>query len=117
MLRKIIYFKLVILALILIGITVFILTFDLNRYKPDVETKLSQAIGYPVKIESLSLSLHKGLALQVKGLSIHAVDDQFAVFLDRFFLIAELKPLFKRHIKITQCLIESPQVEIRSSKG
>ncbi|PIQ85430.1 MAG: hypothetical protein COV74_08950 [Candidatus Omnitrophica bacterium CG11_big_fil_rev_8_21_14_0_20_45_26] len=117
MLRKIIYFKLVILALILIGITVFILTFDLNRYKPDVETKLSQAIGYPVKIESLSLSLHKGLALQVKGLSIHAVDDQFAVFLDRFFLIAELKPLFKRHIKITQCLIESPQVEIRGSKG
>jgi len=46
---------------------VIILTFDANRYKGVLITKLEGSMGKDVKIDNISLSLLAGLGIEAKG--------------------------------------------------
>ncbi len=61
---------LVLVFILCIGMFIFFLTFDLNRYKPLIEQRASEELGRTVHIDSLSLKLSFVPTVGVKGLVI-----------------------------------------------
>lgn len=56
-LKKLLVIFLVLVLLALLALTLFILNFDLNKYKDKAEEKLSQALQHPVSIGSIDTKL------------------------------------------------------------
>lgn len=101
----------VLFLIVVTGIAILIATFNPNRYKDDVARTLSQAIGSPVSIGSISLAFHNGLALQLNHFELGQEDNLSHVVsltVERFFLHVELAPLLRREIRVRECVIESP---------
>ena len=54
MIKKIFFSLLILFVLLVIGLIVFLATFDLNHYRSFVEAQATNALGRPVRIQSLS---------------------------------------------------------------
>ncbi len=61
----------ILLGLVILGLTIFIATFDLDRHRGVVVECLSSALGKPVGIERISLGWSGGLAFQAQGVSVY----------------------------------------------
>jgi AsmA protein len=107
-------------ALILIGILIpfFI---DANSFRPKLESELSGALGRPVKVGNLSLSLFSGA---VKADNISIADDP--AFSQTAFVQAkslkvgvELIPLiFSKSLNVTELTLNQPEISlVRSQNG
>ena len=57
MIKKILKIFVFLLLLLFIGITVFFLTFDINRYRERIATKATEALGRPVSIGKIELKV------------------------------------------------------------
>ena len=68
--KKILIITMVIFVLLVAALTVFVLTFDANRYKGVLITKLEESIGRDIRIDNISLSLLRGLEIELKNLAI-----------------------------------------------
>ena len=55
--KKAIKIFLGIIVVLFLGLTIFLLTFDINRYKDKIETAMTEATGYPVSIDSVKMKL------------------------------------------------------------
>jgi AsmA protein len=90
---------------------------DVNRFRPELESKASLALNRQVKLGHLSLSIFAG---QVAADDIEVADDP--AFSKANFITAaslkigvELKPLiFSRQLNITEIVLESPQIALMS---
>ena len=122
---KIILITFVVLVLIgVIGVFAFLKTFDINRFKPQIISSASAALGRAVDFKDidLELSLRKGIHLTLKQLTIR--DD--AGFQSGDFLTVEnislgvgiMPLLIKRQILVSSIHIHSPQcIVIRQKDG
>ena len=104
----------VVAILIVIAIALPFLV-DVNRFRPEIESNLSSALGRPVKVGNLSLSILSG-SVEANDLSI-ADDPKFsnAPFLQAKSLGVgvELLPLiFSKQLNVTHLTIKEPQVVI-----
>ena len=106
------------LILIVILIPLFI---DANAFRPKLESELSDALGRPVKVGNLSLSLFSGA---VKADDISIADDP--AFSHSAFVQAkslkvgvELMPLiFSKALNVTELTLNQPQINlVRSQNG
>lgn len=60
-----------IVVVIVAALAIFVYTFDINKYKPVVEQRVSAAVGYNLKIDGqMGLSLFPNLSVEVKGLHL-----------------------------------------------
>jgi AsmA protein len=107
-----------VLILIVILIPFFI---DANTFRPKLESELSDALGRPVKVGNLSLSIFSGA---VKADDISIADDP--AFSHSAFVQAkslkvgvELMPLiFSRALNVTELTLNQPQINlVRSQNG
>ena len=57
MIKKILKIFVFLLLLLFIGITIFFLTFDINRYRERIATKATEALGRPVSIGKIELKV------------------------------------------------------------
>ena len=94
---------------------------NVNNYRPQIESNLSSALGRPVKVGDLSLSILSG-SVEANQLSI-ADDPKFS---NTSFIQAkslkvgvELMPLiFSRQLNVTHLAIEKPQIALlRNREG
>ncbi len=117
--KKILIAFFIIILMVAITLAIFVATFDANRYKSTIEKQISQTIGRPAEIGSLSLKFRNGLALQVDQFTLgepRATDSPKISFeADRFFLNLEVAPLFRKEIEISECLLESPKIFIENT--
>src|SRR5947209_10439033 len=103
----------VVILIILVVVAPFLI--PVNQFRPEIEDKLSAAVGRKVQIGNLSLSLFRG-ALGADNLSI-ADDPKFS---SSPFLTAkalnvgvEMMPLISsRQVHVTSITIDSPQVTL-----
>jgi AsmA protein len=107
-----------VLLLLVIAVPFFI---NVNNYRPQIESNLSSALGRPVKVGNLSLSILSG-SVEANQLSI-ADDPKFS---NNSFIQAkslkvgvELMPLiFSKQLNVTHLVIEQPQIAIlRNREG
>jgi AsmA protein len=105
-----------VLILIVIAIPFFI---DANAFRPKLESELSDALGRPVKVGNLSLSLFSGA---VKADDISIADDP--TFSQTAFVQAkslsvgvELIPLiFSKALNVTELTLNQPEISLVRSK-
>ena len=60
----------ILLLFLLIGIGIFLWTFDLNTYRGYIERKVSTALGTPVRIGSLSMKLSLIPTIEVQNIQM-----------------------------------------------
>ena len=105
-------------AILLLLVVLLPLFFNANRFKPEVESTLSQDLGRQVKIGSLSLALLSG-GIEAKDISI-ADDPAFShdpfVKAKSLSVGVQLKPLiFDKQVKIESLTLNEPSVVLLQS--
>jgi AsmA protein len=106
------------IVLVLIALPFFV---DVNSFRPKIESEITSAMGRPVTLGKLSLSIFSG-AIRVDDVSI-ADDARFSkepfVTAKSLEVGVEVMPLiFSKELKITGLLLEQPQVAlIKSADG
>jgi AsmA protein len=116
-------FKVVVIALVVLIAAVIALPFiiDVNQFRPQIESKLSNALGRQVKAGNLKLSLLSG-SVEVSDLSI-SDDPSFSrspfVTTKSLQVGVELKPLIlSKAVRITGISLQNPAITlIRSASG
>ncbi|WP_058187875.1 AsmA family protein [Terracidiphilus gabretensis] len=109
------------IAAVLLALVALPFLIDVNRFRPELEAKASEALGREVKLGNLRLSI---LAGRVIADNIAIADDP--AFSQSAFLQAksveigvELKPLIvSRQLNVTEIIIDQPQISIlKASDG
>lgn len=114
----------VLIVVIIIGVSVFLSTFDLNKYLGPIKEQASSALGRDVTIDQAKLDLNilKGVRLALKGIVV-ADDPAFSkeafLTLDRFDAAIDVMALLtKREIVITSIdLVQWKVNVIRNAQG
>ena len=111
----------ILVALLIIVILTLPFIFDANQFRPQIEAKLSGALGRSVKIGTLRLVLLSG-SLSANDIEIsenaHFSRSPF-VTAKSLHVGVELKPLiFSKELRITGISLDNPEIAlIRSSEG
>ncbi len=105
----------IVVALLIVGAIALPFLINVNSFRPQIESRLSDALGRPVKVGNLSLSLLSG-GVGADDLSI-ADDPKFsnAPFIKAKSLKVgvEMLPLiFSKQLNITEIVIEEPEIAL-----
>ena len=104
-------------ALIIIAAFVAVLLFNINSYKPKIETAVSETTGLNVRINGkMGLSF---IPLGVSANDIHVTGEEGDILsLERLKLQIELMPLLKKQLEVTRCELIKPVFTIvRTAEG
>jgi AsmA protein len=119
--KKIVKIAAIVVAVLIVAMIAIPLLVNVNNFRPEIESNLSSALGRPVKVGNLSLSLFSG-SVQADQLSI-ADDPKFssAPFVQAKTLKVgvELMPLvFSKHLNVTKIEIDHPEINLlRNREG
>ena len=113
------FFIVVIIIFILLAAlaALFVLTFDANRYKGVLITKLEESMGRDLAIDNVSLSLWHGLGIEAKGI---VIKDKDKTWNDSLMKIKSLNisvrilPLLKKDIQIQRLFVSDLSVNTGS---
>ncbi len=91
------------------GASVFLLTLDVNKYKPFLIEKAEESLNKDVELDNISLSLFPPIAVSLRGLKVKEAGE---LLLDAGFIDANAKilPLFKKDIQIEQLVTRDADV-------
>ncbi|HPN88088.1 MAG TPA: AsmA family protein [Candidatus Omnitrophota bacterium] len=110
------------LIIFFIALVVFVKTFDINKFKPQIVEAIQQATQKEVSLGELSLrfSFHQGVALAVKSLELIEAKDlvaQYDIKIDEVLLDIEVMSFLKtRQIVVSRVNVVSPQVVVVRKK-
>lgn len=100
-------------VIIVIGLFVFMLTLDVNQYKPLLIEKIEQAIQKDVRIGNISLNLLPRMTIALNGISIKEVNktwDDILLEVGSVDARVRLLPLIRRDIQIEHLFIRDMDV-------
>jgi hypothetical protein len=111
-------------VVIFLGLFIFLKTFDVNKYLPQITQQIGQSINRTVSINhvDLGLSLAKGLTLNLKDLVIKD-DEKFSkndfLTVKSVYLGLDIMPLvLQRQVHVTSVVVSFPSISIvRSAEG
>ncbi len=96
-----------------LAVAVFIATFDLNRYRIQVQDNLADALARPVTLSDAHLSLRHGISLVFTDLAIpQATGSSWSMEADRLFLKLEFRPLLQGRIVFSEILLNRPRLRL-----
>lgn len=113
--KKFLIITSLILILLVIAFFVFVLTFDANKYKELLISKIEDAIKKDVMIANISLNPWHGLGVRVDGVSIKAPDKKWEDALLKVSSIdatINILPLIKKDIQIQNLSIDGLMMNI-----
>ncbi|MFZ5802891.1 MAG: AsmA family protein [Candidatus Omnitrophota bacterium] len=97
-------------CLLILVITLFVLTFRADQYRPYVIQALESSLKMPVEIQGLALEWRDGIALKADGVAIYErqEDDEPLLKIDSIHGALEVMPLLQGRIHIGSIEIEGP---------
>jgi len=110
------------ILVLIIAAIIFLMTFDINRYKASIVDQASAALGRSVDFEKakLALSLKQGTSLKIINLRV-AEDQGFGK--DDFFVVKEvslaidiLGLIWNKKVDVSSILIDSPRIRLIREK-
>lgn len=111
---------LVLFLAVIIGGSVFIATFDADKFRPQIVNQLENAIQKPVRLEKIKLGWQSGIALELKGLAVlkNSQSPEGLLKVETASALLELKPLLARQIQIASIYLHRPSVRlVRKADG
>jgi hypothetical protein len=106
--KKILIIIASILILLLTAVALFIITFDANRYKGALITKLEESMGKDVRIGNISLSFLSGLGIEARDVAVKDKDktwDNALLKAKSFKISVGILPLLKKEIQIQRLFV------------
>ena len=97
------------LVLIVVALAIAIATFDADRFRPLVISRLQEALGRPVQLERIALGWQGGIAIQLHGVAIEqqtAAPPGPLVRADSVSALVRLMPLLHRRLEISSLRVE-----------
>src|SRR3989338_5003005 len=113
--KKILIILGVIFFIFTVGAVVFVLTFDINRYKDTIIEGISGAIEKDVMLERIALDLRHGIGCRVEGLALKEKDtDWDSAWLKARSVEVNVKilPLFKKDIQVNRIEIQGLDLKL-----
>lgn len=108
-------------GLAVVGLVVFLATFDADRYRPQLIRQLEQALGRPVTLSRLSLGWHGGIAIRLDGLAISTADDTTGeppIQVESASAVVRLAPLLRKEVRVASVILTRPQISVtRDAQG
>lgn len=111
----------VVVVVAVVGLAIVLLRVDVEQFRPQIESSLSQTLGRPVQVGKMALSLQR-LAFTADDIRI-GDDPAFAkepfITADRLAVQVALWPLLtQRELQVKQLLLQQPSIHlIQSRKG
>ncbi|MBI3087459.1 MAG: hypothetical protein HYY91_01015, partial [Candidatus Omnitrophica bacterium] len=104
---------------VVVGLGIFLATFDADRYRPVVVKQLASALGRPVRLERLSLGWRGGLALQLNGLAVFRdpASPEPIAQAERVSATLQLLPLFQRQLELSTLDIANGRLRLCDFSG
>ncbi len=104
--------------LLVIGLSVFLATFNADQYRPLLVKQLEQALHTPVSITRLSLTWRGGIAAQLQGVSVgDAARPGASVQAESVYAVVRLWPLLKKDVQVSTVTIVRPNVTVVRQLG
>jgi hypothetical protein len=106
--KKILIIIAAILILLLTVAALFIITFDANRYKGILITKLEESMGKDVRIGNISLSLLPGFGVEARDIAVKDKDktwDNALLKAKSLNVSVKILPLLKKDIQIQRLFV------------
>ena len=109
-------------VLAVIALAIFIKTFDVNRYKPQIISEASKALARQVDFQKayLGISLFRGIELKISNLAISEDPafgkGEFLAVKDISVGVDVLGYILQKKISITSVLIDSPKITLIRQK-
>jgi len=102
-------------AVVVVGVVVFLATFDADRYRPLVIDQLRKATGRPITLEHLSLAWRGGLAVELRGLALP--DDAGSqaeplIHIESATALVRLVPLLRKDVQVLAIVITHPRIRV-----
>ncbi len=98
------------------AMSVFVFTFNANRYREQIEKEVSRALGHPVQIGNISLGWRGGLALEVDGVQVFS-NDEPVLKVQNAGAVIQLAPLLRRNIQVASVFIDGADVRVVKSES
>jgi hypothetical protein len=113
----------VLILVLIIAAVIFVMTFDINRYKTQIVNQASAALGRKVDFKSakLDISLKQGLSLKITNLGV--ADDpafgkeDFLAVKEASFAIDVFGLIFNKKVNVSGILIDSPRITLIREKN
>ncbi|MBI3022070.1 MAG: AsmA family protein [Candidatus Omnitrophica bacterium] len=119
--KKILLTCLVLLGLVVLAVAIFVVTFDVDRYRPMLARRLQEAIHRPVTLERLSLNWRGGIAVQVQGLRISdeaSAGPEPVIQLESASALVRPLPLLRKEVQVASLVLRRPRIRIaRDAQG
>ncbi|OPY78391.1 MAG: putative assembly protein [Syntrophorhabdus sp. PtaU1.Bin153] len=102
-----------VMALIMTAAITVLLSFDINSFKPAIETAASEKTGLDVKIRGrMGFSFFPLVNVSAKDIHATGKGGGEFLFLEQVKVRVELIPLLKKQIKVTSCEVVKPALNI-----
>ncbi|MCM8775954.1 MAG: AsmA family protein, partial [Candidatus Omnitrophica bacterium] len=111
--KKIFFLVFGILILAVAGVTVFVATFDADRYRPFIVREMERFLDKPVRLEKVALTWRQGLALELKGLEVFSNSKAGAprlLELKSAHAVVDLTALLSKKVLVTSVIIHRPVI-------
>ena len=118
--KKILLVLAILLAVAVVGVAIFIATFDADRYRPQLVSELEKAIGRPVRVERISLGWNNGIAIRLQGLAIDedAAKAEPLLKVDLASALVRLLPLLRKEVEVSSVVLTRPTIHVaRDAQG
>ncbi|MDP3723585.1 MAG: AsmA family protein [Candidatus Omnitrophota bacterium] len=111
----------VLCALGVAGVALVLLTFDADRYRPQLVSYLQEILGTPVKLGHLSMGWHGGIAVQLHDLAIEApgaASSEPLVRVESASAVVRLRPLLRKQVQVASVVLRRPRIHVmRDAQG
>lgn len=114
--KKVLFILVGVVAAVVLAVVIFVLTFDINRYKPRIEAAASEATGMTVRVNGklkLTLFPHAGVSLEDILIQNQSADVASA---KKAEVEIKLLPLVRRRILIHQVGLITPRFFITKDR-
>ena len=114
--KKVLIVIAVILIVAVVGVGIFIATFDIATYKGFIVAQLERMTGNKVEMGGLSMKVQKeGALLDVEDFKIYTESDGNRTVLlsfERLEALVELAPLLARSLRVARMSVSKPEIRI-----
>ncbi|MBU9889261.1 MAG: AsmA family protein [Candidatus Omnitrophica bacterium] len=112
--KKVILVLFLFLLLAVFAAGIFLMTLDVDRFRPQIVGQIENAIRKPVRLERIKLGWRSGLALDLQGFAVLESEQSPNALLRVHSAKALLKfePLLRREIQVASIDIEGPSVRL-----
>ncbi len=120
MFKKIVIVGTIFILIVVGAVAVFILTFDADRYRPQLVKQLETALGSPVRIGHLALGWKNGIVFEAKEVAVYRDKQSLAkpaVYLALASAKVRLAPLLHKKLEVASITLVRPQLNVIKEAG